>query len=185
MAARLIALLLGSLPALAGAGDIVTAAERQQWLERAATLQAEAAARQQQADALLQSRQTECTSKFLVNACLDKARAEHLTTTREVRRLESESQALEREAKQEELRERERAEQEKAPQREAELAAREAAAAAERQATEEATARRLADKERKAGEGARRKAADAEKQRQKQAEHEARVAKKKQQAEQK
>lgn len=181
MAARLIALLCCSLPAFAADGN-GTPADRQDRLERAAILKAEAATRKQQADALLERRHKECAEKFLVNACREEASAEHLAAIREVRRLEGESQALERQAKREEAEERERARQADARQREAELAAREAEVAAARQAAETAAAERRADKERQAAEGARRKAAEAERQRQKRADHEARVAKKKQQA---
>lgn len=183
VAARLIALLLCSLPALAAEGD--AAAERQQRLDRAATLKADAAARKQRADALLEQQQLDCAKRFFVNSCRDEAKAEHLQTTLEARRLEDEADALERQARREEAAERERLRAAEAERKAAELAGRADAVAAERQAADAARSKRLADKERKAAEGARRKAEEAEQQRRKQADHAARVAKKKQQAEQK
>lgn len=184
MVARLIALLLCSLPALAVADDAAAvAADRQQRRERAAALHGEAAEQRARADALLASQQADCAKRFFVTACRDEAKAEHLRTMLEVRRLEGESDVLEREVKREEALERERQREADLQRRDSELPAREAAVAAERKATDEAIAKRLAEKERRAAEGARRKAAEAEKQRQKQADHDARVAKKKQQAE--
>lgn len=180
MAARLIALLLCSLPIQVLADE--AAADRQQRQARASSLLAEAQASKQRADALLESRQKACNGKFLYNACMDEARTEHLATIREVRRLESEGAALERAVGLEEAREADLARQEKARQNASELAEREKATTAARQADEAAIAARLADKERKAAEGARRKAAEAEKQREKQARHAAKLEKKKQQA---
>jgi colicin import membrane protein len=180
MAARLIAVLLCSLSILAGAEE--AAADRQQRQEKANALQAEAQALKKQADTLLESRQKDCASKFFVNACRNEAQAEHLTTIREVRRLESEGAALERAVRQEEAQEADLARQEKARQKEADLRVRQAETTTTRQADEAAVAARQADKERKAAEGAKRKAAEAEKQRQKEARHAAKVAKKKQQA---
>lgn len=177
MAARLIALLLCSLPALVQAEEAL--ADR---LQRATALQAEAQARQQQADDLFESRQKACTGKFFYNSCVDDARREHLATIREARRLESEGAALERAVRLEEAQQADLVRQQQARQKEAELAARQAETTATRQADEAAIAARLTDKERKAAEGARRKAAEAEKQRQKQARHAARLEKKKQQA---
>lgn len=180
MAARLIALLLCSLPALTLAAEAV--GDRQQRQAQATALQDEAKARRQQADDVFESRQKACVGKFFYNACVDEARTEHLTAIREARRLESEGAALERAVRQEEAQEIDRARQEEARQKEAERAARQAETTATRQTDEAAIAARLADKERKAAEGAKRKAAEAEKQRQKEARHAAKVAKKKQQA---
>lgn len=184
VAARLIALLLCSLPALAAEGD-AAAADRQQRLDRAAALKTDAGARQQRADALLEQRQLDCAKRFFVNSCRDEAKAEHLQSTLEARRLEGEADTLEREARREEAAERERLRAAEAARKETELAERADAVAAERQAADAARDKRRADKERRAAEGARRKAEEADKQRRKQAEHEARVAKKKRQAEQK
>lgn len=180
MAARLIVLLLCSLPAAVQAEDAVT--DRQQLQQRATALRAEAQVRQQQADNLFESRQKACAGRFFYNACVDEARTEHLATTREARRLDSEGQALERALRQEEAREADIARQEKSRQKDAELADRRSETSAAREFDEAAIAKRLADKERKAAEGAKRKAAEAEKQREKQARHAAKVEKKKQQA---
>jgi colicin import membrane protein len=180
MAARLIALLLCSLPALALAEE--AAGDRQQRQARATALQDEAQVRKQQADDLFESRQKACAGKFFYNSCVDDARRDHLATIREVRRLESEGAALERAVRLEEAQEADLVRQEKARQKDAELAVRQAETSATRQADEAAVAARLSDKERKAAEGAQRKVAEAEKQRQKQARHAAKLEKKKQQA---
>lgn len=181
MAARLIALLAISCSVLAadgGSSPELQQADWQQRLDGAAALQAEARARQGEADERLEQTKSECFKKFRVNACQEEARAEHMLATREARRLENQGKAAEREVSKEQLADKDKRRAEAARQRAADLRVREAETATARQAgvAEEAAAR--ADKATKAEEGARRKAAEEEKQRKKQADHEARVAEK-------
>jgi len=185
MVARLIALLAISCSVLAadGGSSPEQQADWQQRLDGAAALQAEARARQGEANERLEQKKSECLSKFRVTACQDEARTEHLAAMSEVRRLENQGKAAEREVKKEQLAEQDKRRAEAARQREADLRIRETETATARQAgAAEETATR-ADKATKAEEGARRKAAEAEKQRKKQADHEARVAEKMRKAE--
>jgi len=171
-----------AIPLGALADDTAANAERQAaWqerLDRAAALQAEGKARQAEADQLLQQKNTECASRFLINDCRNAAAREHLKVTRETRRLANEGKAMEREVKREQIVERDRQRADAAPGRAADLEVRQAEAVAARQLAEEKMAATRAGKEQKAAEGEKRKAAEAENQRQKQADHDARVAKK-------
>ncbi|HXE39172.1 MAG TPA: hypothetical protein VN639_11920 [Azonexus sp.] len=180
MVARLIALLAisGSVLAADGGSSPEQQADWQQRLDNAAALQAEARARQAEADERLAQKNSECLKKFRVNACQDEARAEHMAVMREVRRQENKGKAAEREVKKEQLADHDQRAAETARQRAADLRVREAETAAARQAVAAEEAATRADKATKAEEGARRKAAEAEKQRKKQADHEARVAEK-------
>ena len=180
MAARLIALWLICLPAFAAEA---AASDRQQGLERAAALKADAASRRHRADARLEQQEAECARRFRVNDCRDDARAEHLERILEARALDNEAEAIERDIRREDAAARERERLAEMERREADRAERGPRVAAERQRAEEATAKHLADKKIKAAEGARRKAAEAEKLRKRQAEHAERVANKKRQAE--
>lgn len=179
--ARLIALLAISGSVLAADGG--TAADRQQRLDKAAALQAEARSRRGAADQLLNDKKADCFKKFRVTACQDEARSEHQEAIREARRLENEGKALEREVRKEQLTDKDRRRAETARQHDAELKLREAETAAARQAAEAEAATASLAKEKRAEEGGRRKAAEAERQRKKQADHEARVAEKRHQAE--
>lgn len=159
------------------------AAAWQARLDRAAERQAEGKARQEAADAILTQRNRECASRFLVNACREDARQEHLRASHEARRLENEGKAIEREVKKEQLAERERRRAAEAPHREAERQSREAETAAARQAGEQRQATIRADKATRAAEGEQRKAADAERLSKKQAAHAEKVANKRREAE--
>ncbi|MFZ2972038.1 MAG: hypothetical protein WA049_05310 [Ferribacterium limneticum] len=184
--AGLIVLLALPFAALAADGEV--SAERQAaWqarLDKAAALQAESRARQDEADALLVQKNEVCASKFLINDCRNAAAREHLKTTREARRLEIDGKAIEREVKREQLGDRNRVQAEDAPRRAAELELRQAESMNARQVAEDKIAATRAAKAAKAAEGEKRKLAEAEKQRKKQADHDARVAKKVREAEQ-
>lgn len=184
--AGLILLLALPFAALAAEGE-VSAEQQAAWqvrLDKAAALQAEGKALQDEADELLTKRNTECATKFLINDCRNAAAREHLKTTREARRLEIDGRAIEREVKREQLSDRNRAQAEEAPRRAADLELRQAEAMSARQVTEDKIAATRAAKAAKAAEGEKRKIAEAEKQRKKQADHDARVAKKVHEAEQ-
>lgn len=183
--AGLIALLVLPFAALAADGS-VSAEQQAAWqarLDKAAALQAESKARQDEADALLEQRNEVCATKFLINDCRNAAAKEHLKTTREARRLEIDGKAMEREVKREQLSDRNREKAEEAPRRAADLELRQAESMNARQAAEDKMAASRAAKAAKAAEGQKRKIAEAEKQRKKQADHDARVAKKVREAE--
>lgn len=186
MVAGLIVLLALPFAALA-AEDEVSADQQATWqmrLDKAATLQAESKARQDEADELLVKRNAECATKFLINDCRNAAAREHLKTTREARRMEIDGRAMEREVKREQLSDRNRVQAEEAPRRAADLELRQAESMNARQAAEDKMAATRAAKAAKAAEGEKRKIAEAEKQRKKQADHDARVAQKMREAEQ-
>lgn len=185
LAARLIVLLALSCPALAAESGPTPEqlADWQQRMDEATTLQNESRTRKAEADRILKQKNAECFKKFQVYRCQDQARNEHMVATREIRRLENEGKALERQVKKEQLADKDKRNAEMAPLRAADLEVRATATAEVRQSAEAEQAATLADKARKAEEGAQRKAAEAEKQRKKQEEHDARVAKKMQQAE--
>lgn len=185
LAACLIILSAFSFPALATDGK-PSAEQQTDWqirLDKAAALQSESRQRKAEADRILEQKNAECSKKFQVNRCRDQARNEHMIATREIRRLENQGKALEREVKKEQLADKDKRNAEMAPLRSADMEVRAAASAEVRQSAEAERAASLAAKARKAEEGAQRKAAEAEKQRKKQEEHDARVAKKMQQAE--
>jgi len=175
---RLIALLAFSFSALAGESgpSPEQAADWQQRLERAAALLAEGKAQQAIADQVLEERNTVCYKKFLVNACLRDARRDNVTASKEARRLENESKAMERAVKKEQRLDKDQRAAAAAPERETELKLREAEISAERAATAEREAATKAEKAKKAEEGSKRQAEDAEKYRKKQEDHDARVA---------
>jgi colicin import membrane protein len=157
-------------------------AEQSDWearLTRAGSLQTAAGQRQQVADAELAEQSAACQQKFMVNACIDKARKAHLAVTKEVRKMEIEANALEREVKREQVRERDARLAAEAEQRKAELPARQEQLAAERAADEQRRQQRLQDKADKAEAGARRKAEQADAHQRKVAAHEAKIAKRK------
>jgi colicin import membrane protein len=184
--AGLIVLLAMPFAALAADGA-VTAEQEADWqvrLDKGAALQAEGKARQAEADQLLEQRNTECATKFLINDCRNAAAREHLKVTRETRRLEIDGKAMEREVKREQLSDRNRVQAEEAPRRAADLELRQAESMNARQVAEDKAAATRASKAIKAAEGEKRKIAEAEKQHKKQADHDARVAKKRQEAEQ-
>jgi colicin import membrane protein len=170
---RLIMLLAISFAALANdAGPSPEQlADWQQRLDQAVALQAEASAQRLAADKVLDEKNLACAKKFLVNACRDKARTEHLEVAKAARRLENEAKALEREVKKEQFADKEARRAAQAPQHEADLADRQRETEALRQEAESREATTRADKARKAEEGAKRKAAEAEKQRQKAEDH--------------
>jgi colicin import membrane protein len=186
VAAGLIVLLALPLAGMAADGE-VSADQQSAWqarLDKAAALQAESKARQDEADALLVQKNEVCATKFLINDCRNAAAKEHLKTTREARRLEIDGKAMEREVKREQLSDRNRVQAEEAPRRAADLELRQAESMNARQVAEDKMAATRAAKAAKAAEGEKRKLAEAEKQRKKQADHDARVAKKVREAEQ-
>ena len=180
------ALCFGLLSGLAtvaqGAPTAEQNADWEQRLTRAAELRRAGAERQAAADKLYEELEPTCYKKFLVNRCRDNAYRELTASTREAKRLENESKAIERQVRKEQFSARDVEAAAMAPVREARLEALEVETAAARTEAEIDEARTRADKERKAEEGARRKAEEAERLRKKQAEHEARVAEKAQKA---
>ena len=184
--AGLIVLLALPFAALAAGGEVSTdqQAAWQARLDKAAALQAESRARQDEADALLAQKNEVCATRFLINDCRNAAAREHLKTKREARRLEIDGKAMEREVKREQLSNRNRVQVEDAPRRAADLELRQAESMNARQVAEDKIAATRAAKAAKAAEGEKRKIAEAEKQRKKQADHDTRVAKKVREAEQ-
>jgi colicin import membrane protein len=185
LAARLIILFALSCPALAAESGPTPEqqADWQQRIDKASALQKESQTRKAEADRIFEQKNGQCLQKFQVNRCRDQARNEHMVAIREIRRLENEGKALERQVKKEQLAVKDKRNAELAPQRAAGLEVRAAENAELHQSAEAKRAATLADKARKAEEGAQRKAGEAEKQRKKQEEHDARIAKKVEKAE--
>jgi colicin import membrane protein len=177
----LLAMPCSGLAADVAAGDD-RAAAWQERLDKAEAMRAEGRARQDEADRLLEQRNTECARKFLINDCRNAAAREHLKTLRETRRLENDGRNIERAVKKEQMIERDRLRAEELPQHAANMELRQTESAAARQASKDKRAATEAGKAVKAAEGEKRKLAEAEKLRQKQADHDARVARKMQQA---
>lgn len=184
---RLMLLAVGCLPILALAAEPGALPERQadwqQRLDRAATLLQESKARQQTAGEVFEQKKLDCFKEFLVNACQNKAKKEHLLAQREARRLESEGRALEREVRREQLAEQDKDRAAQVPQRKTELLIRQSEAGEAREAAEARRAAILEKKARQAEEGSRRKAAEAEALRRRQAAHAASVARQMREAE--
>jgi colicin import membrane protein len=179
---RCLALCSGLLLGLPGVAQAAPSAEQDaDWKERLARaeeLRSEAGRRKDAAEVLYREQEAACYRKFLVNRCRDNAYQEFLTASREAKRLENESKAIERQVKKEQYSQRDLEAAASAPERAAKLEALEVETAAARSEAEINEARTRADKERQAEEGARRKAEEAERLRKKQAEHDARVAEK-------
>lgn len=153
--------------------------DQEERLRRAASLQAAAGQRQQAADAEFAEQSAACQKKFMVNACIDKARKAHLAETKAVRKMEIEASALEREVKREQIRERDARVAAEAERRKTELPARQEQLDAAREADAQRRQQRLQDKAAKAEAGARRKAEEAAAHQRKLAAHEAKMAKRK------
>jgi colicin import membrane protein len=175
-----------SLSVVAGLTLLVMAApiwaDEADWdarLKRAASLQADAELRQKSADAAFAAQNQACQQKFLVNACVDKARKANLAETKEVRQMEIEASALEREVKREQIRERDARVAAEAERRKTELPARQELLDAEAAADEARRQQRLKDRADKAEAGAQRKAEQAAAHQRKVAAHEAKIAKRK------
>ena len=185
VAARLIALLLLSASAFAAESE-PTPEQQADWqlrLDKAAAIQADAKERQDAADKVLEQKTAACFKKFLVDACREDARKEHVVASHEASRLQNEGKDMERAVKKEQREDKDRRHAEAAPERAEELAARQAETAASRQAAADKEAKTRADKAQQAEAGAKRKAAEEEQQRKKREEHDARIAAKKAEAE--
>lgn len=154
-------------------------------LDKATALQAEAKAVQKEADKAFQEKSEACLAKFLVNACRNDARREHLERTQVARRLDNDGKAIEREVRKEQFAARAAERDAEARQRETDLQRREAETTAGREADEARIAAVQAKKAQQAIEGERRKAAAEEAHRRKVAAHEAKLAEKKLKAERK
>lgn len=176
--ARLIALLVFSFSAAAGASEPSSAqqAEWQQRLERAAELKAEGKAYLAAADQVFEDRTLACAEKLLVNGCRNEARQVHIAAAKEARAIENRGKALELAVKKEQALDRDQRLAADLQQRDADLKARATDVRDDRQAASELRAKTLANKARRAEEGMSRKAAEAERLRQKQAAHDARLA---------
>lgn len=138
-------------------------------LEQGQNLQREAASLREQADRRLAEEETQCAQKFMVNDCRNEAKARHLDSVREARRLDAEGREQEYKARLELRAAKQHEREEEAARQAAELPARQDARAAERQQQEAAREKKRAEKEIQA----RKKAQKREKQAQKQAKHEA------------
>lgn len=172
-------LILGllALPAMADEAD---------WearLKRAADMQSAADAKQKAAEAAFAGQNIACQEKFLVNACVDKARQAHFAETRESRRMQIEANTIEREVKREQAQAREARLAAEAAQRARDYPEREKSLAEERATADQQRQQKMDAKAAKAEAGARRKAAKAEEHQRKVAEHEAKVADRKARAE--
>lgn len=172
-----------SLSGLARAEGPALEGDWQQRLAQAAEMQERGKRLQGEADRILEVRRAECQHRFLVNACLSDAAAEHLESTKQARLLINEGKAVERQVRKEELNERDRRRDAEAPQKAAEIREREQATLAEREAAAAEESALRARKAREAEAGSLRRARDAERLQKKQQEHAARVASKKAAAE--
>ena len=166
-----------ALPAMADEAD---------WearLKRAADMQAAADAKKKVAEAVFAEQNIACQEKFMVNACVDKARQALFAETRESRQMQIEGNAIEREVKREQAQAREARLAAEAAQRAREYPEREQSQAATRAAADQQRQQKIDAKAAKAEAGARRKAAKAEAHQRKVAEHAARIAERKARAE--
>ncbi|MFZ5511667.1 MAG: hypothetical protein ACOZCP_16605, partial [Pseudomonadota bacterium] len=76
--------------------------QKQAHLARAADLKAQAQQLRARADERLAASETECWKKFLVSACMDRARRDHNEARIQASRLEVEAKRLEREVRNQE-----------------------------------------------------------------------------------
>jgi len=185
---RLACLIFLALPVFAAhaAEDVGSAEQRADWaqrLDKAKALEGEAKQRRQAAEQVRKDKDAECAQRFQVNACLKESLNEYTQIEHQVRRLENDGQAIEREVRKEQLKEKDARLQADSARKAAELPAREAETTADRQAAESREAEIRSKKAIKAEAGEKRKAAEAEKLRQRQAAHAARVAEKMHKAE--
>jgi len=164
---------IAAMPATAAEADW------QARLTQAATMQQDAAKRQKAADVEFDRQNIACQEKFLVNACVNKAREAHSAVSRESRQMEVEAAAIEREVKREQVQARDARVAAESEQRARELPERERSVAMERQTADLQRQQRMDAKVGKAEEGARRKSEREEAHRRKIAAHEARVAERK------
>jgi len=172
-------LVAGLILALSAGLVMANEADWEARLARASAMQTEADARLKAADAEFERRNVACQEKFLVNACVNKARDAHIAVTRESRQQQVEASALEREVRREQAAERAARVEAESERRSRELPARERSVAEERQQAESERQQVLADKQRKAEAQAQKRAERVEDHRRKVAEHEARVAERK------
>ncbi len=173
--------LCGSAQA-AGQPDAAQIADWERRNAKAAELKDEARRMQEEAKRLYDLKSKACFEKFQVTACRNEAHRQYSADINEVRRIENQGKALEREIRKEQLADRDARHLAEADQREADLRKREAETLADRRGQEEHEAALRAGKEKDAVEGAKRHAADAERIQKKQAEHAAKVARKKEAA---
>jgi colicin import membrane protein len=166
-------LLLPVSPLLA---DPAQEADWQMRLERVAAMQEEAEQREKAATVEFEQQNLHCQKKFLVNACVDKARQIHVTETRAIRALRIEASDLERAVKREQLAARDAQAAAERAEREQSLPERQRLRAEDVQVVERERQQRLDEKAIKAEEGARRKAEREAAHQRKLDEHVARVA---------
>ena len=179
-----------SLSVLAGLALAVIAgpisADEANWearLSRAASMKAEAEQRQKLADDALAAQNLACQQKFQVNACIDKARKERNTITREVRQQQIDARNLEREVKHEQGEVNKARLAADAEQRARDLPVRQEQVSSERSAAEQRQQQKLSKKAAQAEIGAQRKAEKAAAHERKVAAHQAKVAERKARAE--
>jgi lipopolysaccharide export LptBFGC system permease protein LptF len=156
-------------------------AERQQKLERARSLNAEASSMKKEADARQKAANEVCYKKFLVSSCLEDAAKTHTQSVREAKRKELEAGELERDVKRRDMAVKDTKKAVEAPKREADQKAQGEAYRAEEAQRAEERAAKLAKKEQQAADGRRKHAAAQEKHKKKledQAKKEAKAAEK-------
>jgi colicin import membrane protein len=172
-------LVAGLILALLGGVAAADEADWEQRLAQVSAMRAEADARLKSANAEFDRESLACQKKFLVNACVNKAREAQVVATRESRQQEIEASALEREVRREQVAARAARVTAENERRAQELPVREQSVAEERRQADEARQQALTDKQRKADARAQKRAEQAEAHRRKVAEHEARVAERK------
>ncbi len=175
-------LALFSMPVLAQVDSRpMPEAEKQQKLERARSLNAEASSMKKEADARQKATNEACYKKFLVSSCLEDAAKVHTQSVREAKRKELEAGELERDVKRREMAVKDAKKAADAPKREADQKAQGEAFRAEEAKRAEDRAAKLTKKEQQAADGRRKHAAAQEKHKKKledQAKKEAKAAEK-------
>lgn len=136
-------------------------AQERDWqarLERMEAMREEAGQREKAATAEFEQQNLACQEKFLVNACVDKARQANIAETRAIRRLRIDASDLERAVKREQLTARDAQAAAERAEREQSLPERQRLRTEDAQVVERERQQRLDEKAIKAEEGARRKA---------------------------
>lgn len=146
------------LPVSSLVADEAQEASWQARLDRVTRMQEEAGQREKLAAAEFEQQNLACQKKFLVNACVDKARQANIAETRAIRRLRIEAAEIERAVKREQLVARDAQAAAERVAREQSLPERQRLRGEDVQLVERERQQRLEEKARKAEEGARRKA---------------------------
>lgn len=154
-------LALFSLPVLAQVDSRpLSEAEKQEKLERARSLKAEASRLQKEADARKTAADEVCYKKFLVSSCLDEAHKAHIKASREAKRLDLEGGEIERDVKRRDVAVKDAKRTHDAPLKAADQKAKGEAYRTEEADKAAARTAKAEEKERKAAAGRKKHAAD-------------------------